>query len=393
VVPEPTRPGPPASVLDVEPMPVAVLKDAELRNNIRVFSQYCGSRGVVLAPHVKTTMSREIFEMQRDAGAWAATVANVPQARTARAWGVERLVIASQVADAASMRWIVEQIEAAGELEIYIWIDSAEGLELATSVHEDAGATRPLRALVEIGHLGGRTGCRTTEEARELALRVARAERILLCGVSGFEGTITAESPDATRTAVKAFLKMMREVFDSLCAAEAFEQDPPLLSAGGSAYFDVVTQVFSGASSAQTLLRSGCYVTHDCGVYDELSPLGGNSGTLQAALEVWGSVLSVPEPSLALVGIGKRDASHDAGLPVPRKWKRRNSDLEGIPAGVRIFALNDQHAYVRDPSERLAVGDLVGCCISHPCTTFDKWRTLYVVDDAYGCLQEISTSF
>jgi D-serine dehydratase len=121
--------------------------------------------------------------------------------------------------------------------------------------------------------------------------------------------------------------------------------------------------------------------------------MGGPNGSLRSAIEVWGAVLSVPEPELALVGIGKRDASHDAGLPVVTRWRPRGREPQDAPDGLELVALNDQHAYVRDPDRQLAVGDLVGCCISHPCTTFDKWRRFEVVDDRYRRLDTLSTYF
>jgi len=35
----------------------------------------------------------------------------------------------------------------------------------------------------------------------------------------------------------------------------------------------------------------------------------------------------------------------------------------------------------------------VGCGISHPCTAFDKWRLLPVVDDGYGVIDAVLTYF
>ena len=35
-----------------------------------------------------------------------------------------------------------------------------------------------------------------------------------------------------------------------------------------------------------------------------------------SAIEVWAPVLSRPEPDRVIVGLGKRDVSYDAGLPV-----------------------------------------------------------------------------
>jgi D-serine dehydratase len=67
-----------------------------------------------------------------------------------------------------------------------------------------------------------------------------------------------------------------------------------------------------------------------------------------------------------------------------------------VPASWKIANMNDQHAYLRFPVDGDAapqVGDLVGCGISHPCTTFDKWRALFTVDDDYRVTGAIRTFF
>ena len=56
--------------------------------------------------------------------------------------------------------------------------------------------------------------------------------------------------------------------------------------------------------------------------------------------------------------------------------------------------MNDQHTYLRVPAEAdVRVGDLIGSGISHPCTTFDKWRALFTVDDSYRVTGAILTFF
>jgi D-serine deaminase-like pyridoxal phosphate-dependent protein len=64
----------------------------------------------------------------------------------------------------------------------------------------------------------------------------------------------------------------------------------------------------------RVVLRSGCYLTHDDGLYARASPLP----ELRPALELWARVLSCPEPGLAIAGFGKRDAPYDIDLPVIR---------------------------------------------------------------------------
>jgi D-serine dehydratase len=85
-------------------------------------------------------------------------------------------------------------------------------------------------------------------------------------------------------------------------------------------------------------------------------------------------------------------------MPIPGKRYRPGSDAapQPAPSTWKIANMNDQHAYLRFPSdsgEAPQVGDLVGCGISHPCTTFDKWRALFTVDDAYRVTGAIRTFF
>ncbi len=375
------------------PLPQAALVLGPLQRNIERFQAYCDDHRVQLAPHVKTTMCRGVFERQLAAGAWGATVATVAQAQNVAGWGAQRMLIANQLTDPGSLAWFVGQ----DGPEVCCWVDSLAGVDLLEAAHAAAGSSIPARVLIEIGHRAGRTGCRRMEEALALAERVAGSERVELHGISGFEGTVSAVDAAATRLAVDEFLESMRSVTETVAASGGFDRADPIVTAGGSAYFDRVIEVLGPLSDigALVVLRSGCYVTHDCGIYDEISPLGSHgSAILEPALEVWAAVLSTPEPGLAIVGLGKRDVSFDAGMPVPVAVRRSGGRLETlVPSELRITALNDQHAYVADPDGRLAVGDAIAVGISHPCTTFDKWREIALVDDERQILDILTTSF
>ena len=41
----------------------------------------------------------------------------------------------------------------------------------------------------------------------------------------------------------------------------------------------------------------------------------------------------------------------------------------------------------------LKVGDMVGFGIGHPCTTFDKWGLLMIVDADYRVVEAVKTFF
>jgi D-serine dehydratase len=175
-----------------------------------------------------------------------------------------------------------------------------------------------------------------------------------------------------------------------------------IVTAGGSAFPDRVVAALGSRweliRPVRLVLRSGCYLTHDAVHYHDLSPFGGRipeTGPLEEALEIWGAVLSLPEPGLALLGFGKRDVSYDLELPVPRFVKTAGPQPpRPLRAEASIFTLNDQHAFMKvGPDANLKVGDLVGCGISHPCTAFDKWRLIPVVDEGYRVLDAVLTYF
>jgi D-serine dehydratase len=104
-------------------------------------------------------------------------------------------------------------------------------------------------------------------------------------------------------------------------------------------------------------------------------------------------VQSRPEPGLAILTAGRRDCGTDAGMPVPLLVSRAGAPPQPLE-GCEITGLNDQHAYLRCPEDvDLRIGDKVGLGVSHPCTTFDKWALLYLVDDNYRILAGLKTFF
>lgn len=374
------------------PLPALVLKESALVHNIALMARWCEDRRILHAPHGKTTMAPQLFNRQLDAGAWGITAATASQARVYRAFGVERVLLANELVEPAALRWLAEELAAAPEFDFYCLVDSLQQVEAMADAL--SASERPVQVLLEVGFEGGRTGCRTAAEAADVAAAVARFPGMELVGTEGYEGTIAADRSDASLAAVDAFLRQLRETTVELERAGAFAgRERVIVSAGGSAYFDRVVDVLGAdwpfEQAVDLVIRAGGYITHDVGLYERTSPL---AEELRPALEAWGAVLSRPELDLALVGLGKRDVSHDLDLPRPQLVRDRDGLREATDMGVT--ALNDQHAYLRvPPGGALAVGDLIGCGISHPCTAFDKWRLIPVVDDDYTVIDAVATFF
>ncbi|WMW81518.1 amino acid deaminase [Undibacterium cyanobacteriorum] len=394
--------------------PVAVLKDGALQHNLQWMKRFCESRKVVLAPHGKTTMSPQLFEMQLQNGAWGMTLATVNQSLIAHRFGVKRVLLANQLVSSSDIRAIVTLMRQDPDFEFYALTDSLEAVKRLACEVRDAGLARPLRLLVELGFPGGRTGCRSQAEAIAVARAIHASPYLHLAGIEGYEGLLVSKNREQDLIAVREFIASLLQLTKIADTEQLFETDHILLSAGGSAYFDLVGRGFEQelalSRPVTAILRSGCYVTHDHGFYHGLveemreREAGMQDDYLQPALEVWSMVQSRPEPDLAILTMGKRDASYDIDLPFPLYHHRPQSVASGVaqastlPAGCKIEKMNDQHAYLRLPphseiQHTLKVGDLVGCGISHPCTTFDKWPLILRVNDAYDVTGAINTFF
>ncbi len=386
--------------------PLMVLRESALASNITSLASYCAAAGVKLAPHGKTTMAPQLVARQLRAGAWAVTAANVSQVQLFRSFGVTRILIANEVTDRAAVGWLSAELAADPEFECYSFVDSLAGVALLDDALRagglapgPAGSGPQLRVLVELGRPGGRAGCRSVDDAVIVAKAAAAAPALRLAGVAGYEGVIGHDDSAATLAAVAEFCRDLRRVGEQISGLPDC-RDGYLLSAGGSAYFDIVVRELTGPGNGDpaptVVLRSGAYISYDHGFYERVAPgtRAGRPGPhFMPAFELWAAVLSRPEPGLAIVGAGRHHVAFDQDMPVPlRIWPTGAPPADAT--GMHVSSVDDQHAYLRLPADSsLAPGDLVCMGISHPCTTFDKWRVIPVVDDAYHVIDAIHTFF
>ncbi|TDD94800.1 alanine racemase [Jiangella asiatica] len=374
--------------------PVAVLDDAALEHNLTTMAGWCRDHGVELQPHGKTTMAPALFRRQLAAGATGITAATPAQVRMMREHAVPAVQLANELVQPAEAAWIAAELAADPDFGFTCWVDSVAGVELLEAGVAASGAV--VDVLLEVGSPGARTGTRTEADRSAVRAAVAAAPHLRLAGVCGYEGSMAGDRSPSSLVVVREYLERMRAAADEL---RDDVDGPVVLTAGGSMFYDVVADVLATgwpADAARVILRSGCYVTHDSGLFHRNSPLDGPDAPvrLRAALTVWATVLSRPEPSLALLDAGRRDVSFDQGLPVPLRHLARGATEPAELAGAEVTALNDQHAYLAVPADHsLAVGDRVELGISHPCTTFDKWRRLALLDARGQVADVVETVF
>ncbi|WP_343232600.1 alanine racemase [Microvirga antarctica] len=376
-----------------------------LAANSAWMAEFTERNNLLIAPHGKTTMAPQLFDLQIADGAWAMTVATVQQLEVCRRFGVRRVLLANQPVGQEALDACFRALQQDDGFELYCLADSRTGVALLAEAALRLPPPRGnrLRVLVEIGFDGGRAGARTRDEAMAIARAVAASPGLVLSGFECFEGLL----PDPASAG-----HLIDEVAAVADAAEAeglfLPGEPVVLSAGGSSFFDRVGEQFRDVVFRRPVLRvlrSGCYLTHDSLGYasafrrivSETCLLLPSGGGLEPALEVWAYVQSRPERGRSILTMGKRDVGFDNGLPVPERWFRPGGTMtcpEPMPRGHAVLALNDQHCHLGTPGESpLQVGDMVGFGIGHPCTTFDKWSLLMVVDDDYRVVDAVKTYF
>lgn len=381
-------------------LPTAVLYEDTIAHNLAWMQRFTEAYHVHLAPHGKTTMAPSLFHRQLRAGAWGITLATAQQTLAAYEHGVKRVLMANQLVGRQNMAIIARLIQDP-EFEFFCLVDSPQQVKQLAAFFGSIGDRR-LHVLVELGVAGGRAGVRDERQLSELVSQIEECrQQIALAGVEVYEGVLSDED------SVRKLLHRAVSVARSLASGNRLDRHPIILSGAGSAWYDVVADVFSKAEigmPVDVVLRPGCYLTHDVGIYREAqsrifqrNPIAKemHSG-LKPALQLWAYVQSIPEPKRAIVGLGKRDAAFDAGLPVPALHYRPGQSAMPSPANPewKLVKLMDQHAYLQiEHGADLQVGDMLGFDISHPCLTFDKWRYLPILDSEYRVIDLVETFF
>ncbi|MEE4142027.1 amino acid deaminase [Pseudomonas viridiflava] len=390
------RPGD-SLVSDVS-LPALVVHQQALDHNIRWMQTFATNSGAELAPHGKTSMVPALFRRQIEEGAWGMTLATAVQTQAAYAHGVRRILMANQLVGQPNMALIAELL-ADSTFEFHCMVDHPDNVAALGAFFAERGLR--LNVMIEYGVPGGRCGCRTEAQVLELADAVLAQPSLALTGIEGYEGVIHG---DHAISGIKAFAASLVRLAVELQDKGAFALDRPIVTASGSAWYDLIAEAFDEQAVRErflSVLRPGSYVVHDHGIYKDaqccvLDRRAELSEALRPALEVWAHVQSMPELGFAVIAMGKRDVAYDAGLPNPlRRYKAGVLPASGDDvSGCKVTAVMDQHAFMTvAPNCELKVGDIIAFGTSHPCLTFDKWRSGCLVDDDLRVIEPFSTYF
>ncbi|MCY9861956.1 amino acid deaminase [Vibrio coralliirubri] len=378
-------------------LPVAIIKQSALTNNLNWMQSFADHHQVKLSPHGKTSMTPAFFRQQLENGAWGITVATPAQAEVAAMAGAKRIIMANQLVGKTNMA-IVGQLISEFDVDFYCCVDSSLNVQQLNQYF--ANTKQTLKVLIEFGVPGGRCGCRSPQEVLELAQTIQDTPALSLAGIEVYEGVIHGDNAEQD---IRTFLKQALTSVESL-ASDGLIAGQPIITGAGSAWYDVVAECLANLTDYLAIIRPGCYAIHDTGIYLDAQSkvlqraqvnqgyaceLGGD---LESALEVWAYVISRPEPTKLVVGLGKRDVAFDAGLPIAERGYRNGKAIS--VKGLTSTAVMDQHTFVEtDGSSEIEVGDMIAFSTSHPCLTFDKWRYIAISDDDHQVTNWVETCF
>ncbi|NBF15046.1 amino acid deaminase [Pseudomonas sp. Fl4BN2] len=379
-------------------LPALVIHRAALEHNIRWMQDFVSRSGAELAPHGKTSMTPALFRRQLAQGAWGITLASAVQTCTAYAGGVRRVLMANQLVGRANMA-LIAGLQQDPAFEFHCMVDHPDNVQALGAFFAERG--QRLNVMIEYGVVGGRCGCRTEQEVRALAAAIKAQPALALTGIEGYEGVIHGEQ---AVSGIRAFAASLVRLALELQRDGAFALDKPIVTASGSAWYDLIAEGFAAEAASGrflSILRPGSYVVHDHGIYKDaqccvLDRRSDLHEGLRPALEVWAHVQSLPEPGFAVIALGKRDVAYDAGLPMPLK-RYREGVLPAVGDDVSactVTAVMDQHAFMTIAAgTELKVGDIISFGTSHPCLTFDKWRTGCLVDEQLNVVESLEIMF
>ncbi|MFA0231577.1 amino acid deaminase, partial [Vibrio sp. 10N.261.45.A7] len=368
-----------------------------LTNNLNWMQSFADHHQVKLSPHGKTSMTPDFFRQQLENGAWGITVATPAQAEVAAMAGAKKIIMANQLVGKTNMA-IVEQLISEFDVDFYCCVDSSVNVQQLSQ--HFANTNQTLKVLIEFGVPGGRCGCRSPQEVLELAQIIQDTPALSLAGIEVYEGVIHGDNAEQD---IRTFLKQALNSVESL-TSDGLIAGQPIITGAGSAWYDVVAECLANLTDYLAIIRPGCYAIHDTGIYLDaqskvLQRAQANQGyacelggDLESALEVWAYVISRPEPTKLVIGLGKRDVAFDAGLPIAERGYRNGEAIS--VQGLTATAVMDQHTFVEtDGSSEIEVGDMIAFSTSHPCLTFDKWRYIAISDDEYQVTNWVETCF
>ena len=392
--------------------PILSIDKKNLINNIKIMNSFAKKNNASLAPHCKTFMSPQLIN-QFLKNTWGVTISNNQQLSSIIKLNIKNIIYGNLITNESNLIQYLNIINKYKNISnIYYCVDSLFGLNLLIKLIKKKKYKFKIRILIELGFKNGRCGIRNLKNFREMLKNLKNSpENIVVNGLFFYEGAVNNKKIGTISKKIKNIIKLAFQCHNELINNNIYKDKENIITGGGSEYFDLVTSYFKEynfKNNPKLILRPGSFVAYGHGHYekkinylskrnliDRLSKK--NNIFFEPSLLLWSHIISIKDDGIAIINFGKRDVSFDLGNPIAINIYRNSKklkEIKNISSNLKVFRLNDQHAFLKfNPNVKLHIGDLISFGISHPCTTFDKWRYVYIVDKKFYIIDTLKTFF
>jgi D-serine deaminase-like pyridoxal phosphate-dependent protein len=327
----------------------------KLEANLQKMAGVLKAAGRGFRPHAKTHKTPEIAKLCIGAGAAGACAAKLSEAEALAAGGVKGLLVTTAVVGAAKLKRAAAL--ARSNPDITYCVDDAENVrQLSAAV----GAAR-IQVAIDLW-VGRRTGIAPGAPAVALAEEIAKHKNLKLKGLQAYCGYAAHVNGFEKRKQVSE--EAMALAVDTRRQLERKGIECGWVSGGSTGTYNI-----DSAVDGVTEIQPGSFLFMDI----DYRRIGGKSGAVYEdfapSLFVWTTVVSRPQPAVAIVDGGYKAFATDRGYG-PEAWDR--PDLSYSFAG-------DEHGSVKMSGSELKVGDRVKWLVPHCDPTVNLYDRMYVV--------------
>lgn len=345
--------------LDEVMSPSLIFYPEIIRRNIQEVIRIAGSPDR-LCPHVKTHKTREIAQLQLEAGIRTHKCATIAEAEMLAQIGVPDVLIAYPLIgpNIARLRQLTVKYP---QTRFSCLVDHPEGLAALQAGWADAPAKLPVLMDVDVGH--HRTGIAASRAGYDLYRSLASSPNLSAAGFHVYDGHNHQEKRDDRETAVRQLIAPVLELRQSLQS----EGIPvPRLICGGTPTFPIWARMdFPGMQCSP-----GTFVLHDQGYGSRYADL---SGFKPAAL-VLTRVISKPMPRRLTLDLGHKAIAAD-----PPAGKR--CVLLNVEEYTPILQNEEHFGLETEQADRWHLGDAIYAIPAHICPTVALHRAAYIVEN------------
>jgi len=330
-----------------------------IRHNIRRMIERAGGPAR-LRPHCKTHKTREIVQMQLDAGVTKHKCATIAEAEMLAGLGVPDALLAYPFVGPNCQR-LARLVQKYAKTTISALADHEVGIRQLSEAVAPTGRRVPILLDIDVGQ--HRTGIAPDEAAVALYEKIAKAPGLVPGGLHIYDGHNHQEAFADRRAAVRTFLDQVMTLRDTLAKKGL---SVPKLVLGGTPTFPVYAEL----AGSDLELSPGTCVLNDHGYGSKFTDLN----DLQPAALLLTRVISRPTPMRVTFDLGYKAVASDP------------------PAGKRLVLLdfpnyepvihNEEHFVVEcSEAARFQPGDIAYALPTHICPTSALHKQVYVVEN------------